>query len=514
MSQPSVIREYLRLLRMVFVIAGCIALFIVAQTVVELTRSGRPLADLFVFSSNDLRNFVNAMNRSFNQLLAIVFTTVAIAVPLTANMYSVKLLEMFIKDKVNLFVLSAFVLGVPNNLWLLHNTKDSYAPLFQVYLGLGMGILYPAVLIPYLYYVFRFLHPSHLLFKLESELAGEVSGVAREASEAAPFARAVPKARAVGVLFEHISSVGVRSVERLDRSTAFETVTTLRRAVEDYWKVKATLPEAWFSADPGSFRGLSKDALSEMSGSRRWFEMKALQQLREMMSAASPRVHDVVGAIADTLTDLGLSEEARKDPYLEELVVEYFNTFLRLTLNRKDTRSVFVLFDHYRVYAEGLCDHRPELALEVAYYFQYYAQVAREQGVNFVIEVVAHDLGRLVRFAWEHDHANREKLLERFLAFDRDYEGKPIAGLKKAQAILAGYFLLRGRADQASQIGRTLRSLPAEFLDDIRDDLAHVRRERYWEVNDRRINLDYVAEDHRAKIAEFFAGLDPLRAQA
>jgi hypothetical protein len=377
-----------------------------------------------------------------------------------------------------------------------------------------MGVLCASVLIPYLYYVFRFLHPSHLLWKLERELAEELKSVARESSEAAPFARAVPKAQAVAMLFEHISSVGVRSVERLDRSTAFETVTTLRRAVDDYWKIKNTLPEAWFAAEPGSFRGLSKDALNEMSGSRRWFEMKALQQLREMLSAASPRVHDVVGAIADALTDVGLSREAREDPYLEEVVVEYFNTFLRLTLNRKDARSVFVLLDHYRTYAEGLCDHRPELALEVAYYFQYYAHVARELGMNFVIEVAAHDLGRLVRFAWEHQHANREKLLERFLIFDSGYDGKPLAGLKKAQAILAGYFLLRGMGDQARQIGRSLGALPPDLLDNIRDDLAHVRRERYWEVNDRRINLDYVPADHRAKIAEFFETLGPLRSEA
>jgi Predicted membrane protein (DUF2254) len=506
--------DYARLLRMVFIIAGCIVLLICFETALELGRSGRPLSELFAFAPIDLRNFVNALNRTFNQLLAIVFTTVAIAVPLTANMYSVKLLEMFIRDKVNLVVLALFVAGVPNNLWLLHNTKETYAPLFQVYFGLAMGILYPAVLIPYLYYVFRFLHPSHLLWKLEGELRSEIRAVARESAEAPPFARAVPGARAVATLFEHISSVGVRSIERLDRSTAFETVAALRRALDDYWTVKDRLPEAWFAAEPSSFRGVSKQALAEMSGSRRWFEMKALEQLREMLSAASPRVHDVVGAIAAALNDLGLSEEARKDPYLEELAVEYFNTFLRLTLNRRDARSAFVLFEHYRNYAEGLCDHRPELALEVAYYFQYYAQVARAQGMSFVIEVAAHDLGRLVRFAWDNELPNRDKLLERFLAFDRDYEGAPLPGLNKAQAILGGYFLLSGRSDQARQVARSLQGLPPAFLDTIRDDLAHVRRERYWEVNDRRINLDYVSEEHRTRIAEFFASLEPLRSKA
>ncbi len=505
-------REYLRLLRMVFFIAGSIVLFLAAQTAIELLRSGRSAAGIFVLGPEDVRHFANTFNRSFNQLLAIVFTTVAIAVPLTANMYSVKLLELFIRDKVNLLVLGLFVLGVPNSVWVIHAVRSDYEPVFQIYLALGMSILYPAILIPYLYYVFRFLHPSHLLFRLERELRKEIAAVERDAKEVAPLARSLPRAQAVAVLLEHIASVGVRSVERIDRSTAFEAVTTLNRAIHDYWAQKSKLPEAWFAADPGSFRGLSRDALAEMTRSRRWFEMKALQQLREMLSAASPRVHDVVGALGDALAELGLSDEAKDDPYLQELVVEYFNTFLRLTLNRRDGRSVFVILDHYRTFAEGLCEHRPDLALEVAYYFQYYAQAARELGMTFVVEVAAHDLGRLVRYAWDRRAANREKLLERFLAFDDNLEGEPIAGLKKAQAILAGYFLLHGMGEQVRQIGRSMGLLKPSFLRAIEDDLAHVKRERYWEVNDRGSNYDYVPEDHRAKIAEFFETLPQLSA--
>jgi hypothetical protein len=34
---------------------------------------------------------------------------------------------------------------------------------------------------------------------------------------------------------------------------------------------------------------------------------------------------------------------------------------------------------------------------------------------------------------------------------------------------------------------------------------VHVRREKYWEVTDRRVNLDYVPPDQRAMVEEFFA---------
>jgi hypothetical protein len=216
-------------------------------------------------------------------------------------------------------------------------------------------------------------------------------------------------------------------------------------------------------------------------------------------------MHDVVSAVADTARRLGLEAPARADRRLEDMVVEYFNTFIRLTINRKDVRSVFILFHHYRAYAEGIAMERPDRVQEIAYYFQYYAQAARDAGLPFVVETIAHDLGNMVQAAWEKGYANREKLLERFLDFDR--AGAPLAGVKKAQAILAGYFLLHGLHEQAERVRESFRGLPAPLLASMRDDLLHVRREKFWEVNDRRVNMDYVPAEQREKIAELFGAL-------
>jgi hypothetical protein len=49
----------------------------------------------------------------------------------------------------------------------------------------------------------------------------------------------------------------------------------------------------------------------------------------------------------------------RADPEVRELVVDYFNTFLRLAISRRDAHSAFSLFDHYQLYAESLNADQP-----------------------------------------------------------------------------------------------------------------------------------------------------------
>ena len=41
----------------------------------------------------------------------------------------------------------------------------------------------------------------------------------------------------------------------------------------------------------------------------------------------------------------------------------------------------------------------------------------------------------------------------------------------------------------------------------MRNELLSVTREKYWEVSDRRLNLDYVPDAQRAELSAFFGSL-------
>ncbi len=495
-------RDVVRLVRSVVLGAAVMLALLVAGLLLDVFSAGRwPL--LTEFNVNEARHFNNLLGRGLSQLLGVTFTTVAIAVPLTANMYSLKFLEFFIKDPVNAAALTLVVFANLSNMWAGYALKDNFVPVIQFNLDFWLVLVCCALLFPYLYYIFRFLHPNTLLDRLEAEIIADLHAATR------PRARLRTQRRRVAEGIEHIANIAIRSVDRSDRNTAIESVFTLKRVARTYWEIKPNLPPAWFEADPHLFLGFFSSAMLEMTASRTWVEMKLLSQMRQVMSAAIPRMHDLTSMVARSLRKMGAEEGGQYQPAVVELVMQHFNTFIRMALNRKDTRAVFSVLDQYRTFAEALNGHYPAQTVAVAKYLAYYGRVAREAKLDFIVEAVAYDLGLLVQQAWQHASVNRQPLLDCFVQYD-PHAKKPLPGVKKAQAILASYFLLAGFPEPAALLRQNLSALEPEFLAALRDTLLGEQPEKYWEASERRANLDYVPEPQRAKLQEFFESLLPV----
>ncbi len=495
-------RDTFLLIRGALLIAAGMLLIMLLELLADLAGSGyRPT--ITQLTLDEARHLTNALSRSYNQLVGVSFTTIAIAVPLTANLYSLKFLEFIVKDRVIAAMLTLVVFANVNNLWISYALKDDFIPLLSIHISLALSILCFALLFPYLYYIFRFLHPNTLLERLEDEINGDLQLAARLPRKAASYRREVSEG------IEHLANIAIRSVDRSDRNTAIGSIHTLERVAHTYWRIKSGMPPVWFMVEPTLFLGFAAKAIAEINSSQGWVEMKLFSQLRQVMSAAVPKMHDLVSAIARTLRRLGQDPTARSDPALRGMLAEYYNTFIRLAIVRKDARSVFILFDQYRAYAESLNPDYPELVQEIAYYFEYYGRVARENGLTFVVEAVAHDLGALVQQAYQTQAKNRHKLLDRFLNYDLKSKS-PLAGVKKAQALLASYLLLAGYAAEAERIGQSFVGLDPALVHAIREDLLHIKREKYWEVNERQMNMDYVPDAQREKLREFLEGLKSI----
>lgn len=482
----------------VLAMAAVMALIIGVGTFADLARVG--VGQLGELSYTEARLISDLTNRGLNQLLALTFTVVAIAVPLTANLYSLKFLEFFIKDRVNAAVLTLVVLADLASFWLIFSLKEDFTPRFQLTLSFGLLLLCLAVLFPYLHYVFRFLHPSTLLNRLEAEINTAVAAARGWPERAAGYRKVVADG------LEHVANIGVRSVERTDRATAIESIFTFERVARAYWAQKEQLPPPWFVADPEAFRGFSTRTVDEFTESRTWVEMKLFSQLRGVMSAAVPRTHDVADTVARALRHLALEPTPRANEAVRELIVDYFNTCLRLAIGRRDSHTAFTLFDNYLQYAVAINAEQPKFVQELAFYFDYYGHLARDFGLTFIAESAAHDLGALTQHAWETQAPNRQRLLERFVNVDSK-DKTPLPGVKKAQARLASYLILAGHGEQVALMREEFTGLPRAFIEQIADDLLHVRREKYWEIGGRRANIDYVPEAQREVLRQFFESL-------
>jgi hypothetical protein len=478
-------------------VLGCVGVFCLLS-LLEYVFTGYPLGRLSSLSVHEAREIVNGLNVKLNQTLAVTFVVVGMAVPLTANMYSLKVLEFFVRNPVNLIALVFIVFANLSGIWVSYSLKSTVLPIFQIYLLFVLTALSLLILLPFLIYLFRFLHPNTLLNLLEKEARSCLKAALRS-GEAGHHRKRVAET------LEHIANISVRSVDRSDRSTAIEGIVTLERLGRNYWSVKDKLSPAWFEADPNSFLGFSSLAVEEMVASRSWVEMKLYNQFFEALRAASPRMPELTSTIGESLRKLGLETISQKDIALRELTMEYFNTFIRLAINHRDIRSVFILFDQYRYFAEMLNDQFPDQVTEIAYYFQYYGEVAREQQLPFVVEALAHDFRMLVQKAWERGAPNSQELLEQFLHFDQ--AGAVLPGVRKAQALLGSYFLYTCQPEPVKLIRQSFRGMSVGLIETLREDLLQVTRQKYWEVSERRMNIEFVPAPQREKLKEFFASL-------
>ncbi len=483
---------------LLFIFAGALVILFV-QSTLELLFSGLPLFRLHSLSPAEAGSLLGTLNRKLNQAMGVLFIVTGMAVPLTANLYSLKFLELFIRNPVIVTALLFVIFVNISSLWASFSLRGDAIPVFQFGLVLVLTFASLLLIFPYLMYVFRFLHPKTLLGLLE----GEVKASLRRARQ--PRGAASSRERVAETL-EHIANIAVRSVDRSDRNTAIDSVLSLEKLARHYWGVKEKLHPAWFEADQNFFLGFSSLAVEQMTASRTWVEMKLYYQFFEALRAACPRMPELTSTIAKSLRKLGLEPASLENPALRELVIDYFNTFLRLTINRRDVRSVFIIFDQYRTLAETMEGKFPKEVLEVAYYFDYYGMAAREQGLPFVVETVAHDLGTLVKKAWQNGSPARKELLDRFLNYDHQAK-TPLPGVKKAHALLASYFISSGQKEPVDLIRRSFQGLDPEFIRRLEKELLQVTSQKYWEVSERRMNIEFVPEPQRVKLREFFETL-------
>ena len=108
----------------------------------------------------------------------------------------------------------------------------------------------------------------------------------------------------------------------------------------------------------------------------------------------------------------------------------------------------------------------------------------------------------------DHGSPAHETLLGTFLEIDKEAEDqaqeRALRGIRKAQAKLAAYYLLREMTAPARRIFNDMALEATDRLRSIRDELLSVTSKDFWEVTDRGTNFDYVDDVRKAHLRQFF----------
>ena len=195
--------------------------------------------------------------------------------------------------------------------------------------------------------------------------------------------------------------------EHSDRSISMAAISALGGLLREYAPLRARAAGELVRdrgrrslLDP-DFVSMAPAAVAEIREQRIWLETKVLRQYLALFGESLGEARDVANLIALETRRLGV-ESIDIHPNLLELVIRFFNSYLRAAVNARDLRTAYYVLDQYRLLGEAtLAARDTRRTLEIAGHLRFYGQLAYEMEQPFLLEAVAYDLARLVERAVE-----------------------------------------------------------------------------------------------------------------
>ena len=443
-------------------------------------------------------------------VLAIAITVVAIILELAANRYTHRITQLFFREPVKAAVMGFFVVTAVQCLWVSASINEeggmgAAVPYAGVVSSMAMVTISLLILLPYFAFVFSFLSPLNIVNHLRVQSTRAIVKAARRkaASQRVDALEGV----------EELEDVALNAMEHKDRTISMASIDALADLILDYRQLRDDLPAEWFAIDgplahDPDFVSMAPAMVEEIETKRTWFEMKILRQYHTLFTESLNRMRDVSNLIALNTRRIAVASSAEESDVFD-LVVRFFNSYLRAAINAKDVRTAYYVSHQYRILAEQSLEASVgDQTIRIAQYFRYYGQLGFTMQMPFLLESAAYDLALVVERAVELNSPAVDSLLEIFLEVDRESDSEEqemrVRGVRRAQVQLAAFLLMRGDEKRARVVFEDMAEEKSERLRSIREELLTTEEPLYWELTDRGVNFAYLPPERRARVSEFF----------
>jgi hypothetical protein len=365
------------------------------------------------------------------------------------------------------------------------------------------------ILLPYFAFVFNFLNPHNII----DTMAGAVLKAVKKGGLCS-FPDRYSAQAVKGI--EQLSDVASSSIENKDKVVCMHAINSMGKLVENYLRVKKQFNSTWFIMashikENPDFLSMQEGIIADIEHKKYWFEMKMLRQYQMLYGESLNRMRDINYLIAiNTRTIAELAIKTGNDSILD-LAVKFFNTYMRATINAKDVRTAYNVFNQYKLLGKAaLKAKKDKTAISISNWFKYYGQLGFETGLPFVLETAAYDLCDLNEMAFNLNADCANEILDVFLDVDKKAEEghameASLRGVRKAQIKLATFYLTNNDENRAKIIFEDMRDELPSRLKSIHGELAGIESEEFWEISDRGINFDYLDAKRRKALETYFS---------
>ena len=430
--------------------------------------------------------------------IAIVIVVVVLGIQLTADRYSPRIIDIFVRDPMNGIVLGLFLLSIVFTIFVSAEVKSDYVPRLSVALALGLAVVDFAILLPYLRYLFSVMRGETIISALRRRGGAIVRRAGSDRNDLAVR-------HAMRDCLSQISDIALGSIQRGDTEVCLGAIEALRAlVVDEYLPAKQRLQPWWFGVDHVDMPGASDQTIAHVDRTRTWVEHTVLSDFVDLIGETPAFRKEVIHAIARATRDLGDAAIRHGDRELEDLVIRFFNTYLRAAMNQRAPTFVYATFNEYRTLAVHALEARPELVLRVAEHLVAYGRNFDAAGFPFIIGTAAEDVADMTIKAAARD-LDRAVLLAQLLSrtlTSMAPVAQPVAlnGVLKATIKLTLWGIGSEHPEIVGTLGQGIRAVPATFTEDALVRMARTTEGVFWEVSDRVVAFDWVEPDLRELI--------------
>jgi hypothetical protein len=430
--------------------------------------------------------------------IAIVIVVVVLGVQLTADRYSPRIIDIFVRDPMNGAVLALFLGSIVFTIYVSVEIKADYVPLVGVGTAVLLAVIDFAILMPYVRYMFSIMRAETIIRALRRRGLATIRQATSEGRDLE-----VRHSMRDGI--SQISDIALGSIQRGDTQVCLAAIEALRALlVDEYIPAKKQLHTWWFKVDHVDMPGASDQTIAQVDRTRTWVEHTVLSDFLDLIGETPAFRKEVIHAIARATRDFGGAAIRVGDRELEDLVIRFFNTYLRAAMNQRAPTFAYATFNEYRAFAIQVLDARPDLVVRVAEHLVAYGRSFDAAGMPFIIGTAAEDVAdmTIASAALDLDRAMlMAQLLARTLAAMAPV-AQPIAlnGVLKAVIKLALWAVGSEHLGIVGTLAGGIRAVPAGFTEDALARMERTTEGVFWEVSDRVVAFDWVEPDLRELI--------------
>ncbi|MFN7957200.1 MAG: hypothetical protein U0P46_02570 [Holophagaceae bacterium] len=437
-------------------------------------------------------------SRTINQIMAVVMTSIALILPLTSNLYTPRLVKLYVTHPLIVGGLAVFIIG--NLLVMALHFFPPGHPFVRagIWAVAGIYLVVLAGILPYLFGISRFIRPSYFMPMLTRKGLRSLQELSRgrrfEANKDELFET-----------IDVVTNVALTGMARGDRQLVMLALKSLHALLTGIIQCAGPELSAWRGSRPWFVPGLAKEGQDYLIRERVWPEAYVLAQVLKVSEVATRRQHELLSELAAQLVDAARLACTAGAEAVIELHVMTFNTLLREALEEKDLRRFQNLSYHYRLLIEAFHGD-PDRMHDATRHLLHYARLAARQGIAFTLETVVYDLGELVLSLGRRDEARAVELIQAWAGPLWQEAIAPDSPMKKVgwRALLRTHW--EARAAGLKEVAEAI------FWRFLADDAIHreqlellleENRELHYEFNDRLMRFAHLSPPAWAEAQAF-----------